>query len=300
MDLKLLLVEDDLEDEQLLCEALIEIEEDRRWCNWRKATIVQVEQLTDALDCLRQERFDVVLLNLSLPDSPALLDTFLEVARCAQGTPIIVLADEEDENLANRLLREGAQDILLKSQLECAPLARSVRYAIERQRRIEAVSASPLLDELTGTLSRQGFYTVARPYVQLALEGHLGLHLANIEICGSPDGTPEDRESCDLLLIRAGEVLRDIFDAPSLIGRVEQRRFGLIAAGLTESTMERLLNRAASKTEEKSSDEPRPARVRFTVSELNNPDGIEDLLGEDSGKFPAAARWHMKTVMLAD
>ena len=52
---KLLVVEDDLEDEQLLCEALIEIEENRQWCNWRSASIVQVDQLADALDCLRRE-----------------------------------------------------------------------------------------------------------------------------------------------------------------------------------------------------------------------------------------------------
>ena len=128
--LKLLVIEDDLEDEALLCEALIEIEEHRQWCNWRTASIVQVEQLSDALDCLRQDSFDAVLLNLSLPDSPVLLDSFLEVTTCAPGTPIVVLADEEDENLANRLLREGAQDIVLKSELECAPLARSLRYAL--------------------------------------------------------------------------------------------------------------------------------------------------------------------------
>ena len=58
------MVEDDLEDEQLLCEALIEIEENRQWCNWRNASVVQVDQLADALDCLRAERFDAILLNL--------------------------------------------------------------------------------------------------------------------------------------------------------------------------------------------------------------------------------------------
>ncbi len=39
-----------------------------------------------------------------------------------------------DEDLANRLLRDGAQDVLVKAELECAPLARAIRYAIERQR----------------------------------------------------------------------------------------------------------------------------------------------------------------------
>ena len=129
-------MEDDLEDEQLLCEALIEIEETRQWCNWRTATVVQVDQLRDALDCLERDHFDAVLLNLSLSDSPTLFDTYLDMQAGAGGTPIVVLADEEDENLANWLLRAGAQDVVLKRELECTPLARSVRYAIERQRGI--------------------------------------------------------------------------------------------------------------------------------------------------------------------
>lgn len=140
--LKILLVEDDLEDADLLAEAFVEIEENRQWCNWRTASVVQVGQLADAIDCLRRDRFDIVLLNLSLPDSPTLLDSFVEVHVNAQGVAIVVLADEADENLANRLLREGAQDVLVKPELECAPLARSIRYAVERQRRALPVHAS--------------------------------------------------------------------------------------------------------------------------------------------------------------
>jgi DNA-binding response OmpR family regulator len=140
--LKILLVEDDLEDAGLLAEAFVEIEENRQWCNWRTASVVQVGQLADAIDCLRRDRFDIVLLNLSLPDSPTLLDSFVEVHVNAQGVAIVVLADEADENLANRLLREGAQDVLVKPELECAPLARSIRYSVERQRRALPVHAS--------------------------------------------------------------------------------------------------------------------------------------------------------------
>jgi DNA-binding response OmpR family regulator len=140
--LKILLVEDDLEDEQLLGEAFIEIEENRQWCNWRSASIVQVGQLADAVDCLCRNTFDIVLLNLSLPDSPTLLDSFVSTHAKARGAPIVVLADEADENLAHRLLREGAQDVLVKPELECAPLARSIRYAVERQRWARPVQAS--------------------------------------------------------------------------------------------------------------------------------------------------------------
>ncbi len=167
--LKLLLVEDDLEDEQLLSEALIEIEENQQWCNWRTSSIVHVEQLADAVDCLRRDWFDVVLLNLSLPDSPALLDSFLETNAHARGTPIVVLADQEDENLANRLLREGAQDVVLKSELECSSLAHSLAICCRAPASHYAIfESSPFVDELTGTLTRQGFLTIARHYAQLS------------------------------------------------------------------------------------------------------------------------------------
>src|ERR1700693_325465 len=155
--LKVLLVEDDPEDEHLLSEALLEIEENRQWCNWRTAGVVHVEQLADALHCLRNDWFDVVLLNLTLPDSPVLLDSFHQVNDCARAAPIIVLADEDDPNLANLLLREGAQDVLLKAELECAPLARSLRYAIERQHRVAMLAPSRLQDDLTEAVDRPRF-----------------------------------------------------------------------------------------------------------------------------------------------
>ncbi len=291
--LKLLLVEDDLEDEQLLCEALIEIEENLLWCNWRNAAVVQVDQLTDALDCLRAERFDAVLLNLSLPDSPSLLNTFLETRACAEGAPIIVLADEEDEHLANRLLRSGAQDVLLKTELECAPLARAVRYAIERQRRAPAVGSSPFVDDLTRTLTREGLIAMGGHYAKLAFDRHIDLLLANLEVADVPGKTPEDREARELILMRSGEVLRDVFETPALVGHLEHCRFGLIIPGMAEDTVETLLQTAAARIEDASA--PCRASVRVSVKELNPQDDIEELF---NGHAPPDC--HMKTAMLAD
>jgi PleD family two-component response regulator len=293
-------VEDDLEDEQLLCEALIEIEENRLWCNWRTATVVQVDQLADALDCLRQDRFDVVLLNLSLPDSPALLDTFLEANACARGTPIVVLADEEDENLANRLLREGAQDVVLKSELECVPLARSLRYAIERQRRNKAPGNSPWVDDLTRTLTRQGFVAIADRYAQLATGSHIDLLLAMVEVHDPAGKTSHDREARDLVLIEAGEVLREAFRAPALIGRLERYSFGLIVSSLEEHRVEALLARAAAEIEAVAAGCGHPVTVRFSVAEFNQNQGVEELLRFTAPNIPAEARCHTKTAMLAD
>ena len=299
--LKLLLVEDDLEDEQLLCEALIEIEENRQWCNWRTSSIVHAEQLADALDCLRRDWFDAVLLNLSLPDSPALLDSFLEAKACARGAPIVVLADEEDENLANRLLREGAQDVVLKPELECRPLARSLRYAIERQRRTAGLRSAPLVDGLTGTLSREAFLTIAGRYAQLSRQSRDMLLMAVIEMGGMAERTQEDREARDILLIRAGEVLRAAFDSPSLIGRIARCRFGVVGSGLTKTTVEALLNRAAADIEDAAVSAGRPpASVRFSVAALDPELSPEEALGEEGEEFAARSQHPMKTVMLAD
>jgi DNA-binding NarL/FixJ family response regulator len=298
--LKLLLVEDDLEDEQLLREALIEIEENRQWCNWRTSSVVHVEQLGDAVDCLRRDCYDVVLLNLSLPDSPALLDSFLEANAYSRGAPIVVLADQEDENLANRLLREGAQDVVLKSQLECSSLAHSLRYAVERQRRASNLRTSPFMDEPTGTLTRQGFLTMAQHCVQLSRHNGTTLLMASVDITGIQNKTQDDREARELLLIRASEVLRAVFDAPSLLGRVESCRFGLIAVGLTKTIVEALLNQAAAGIEDSAASVGWPAKVRYSVAELDSTMVLEELLGEDGDQFAARTHRRWKTVMLAD
>jgi DNA-binding NarL/FixJ family response regulator len=293
-NLNLLVVEDDLEDEQLLCEALIEIEENRQWSNWRGAAIVQVDQLSDALDCLRQQQFDAVLLNLSLPDSPVLLDTFLEAHASAQGAPIIVLADEEDENLANRLIRSGAGDVLLKSELECSLLARSIRYAVERRRSVEDQVPGP---DVTGVLGRQALAFVASHVLRLAFSSHIDTHLAILEIADLPAATSEEREARELFLMHAADVLRDTFPAPVLIGRVEKCRFALILAGPSCGAAEALVARAAQEIE----DILQPlvaATVSFSVNQIVDVEGLAVLLNDRQRE--AEPLWHAKPVMLAD
>jgi DNA-binding NarL/FixJ family response regulator len=66
--------------------------------------------------------FDAILLNLSLPDGDTLLATFGKIQAAAVSRPILILADSGDENLAHTLLRHGAQDVLVKSQIECDAL----------------------------------------------------------------------------------------------------------------------------------------------------------------------------------
>lgn len=299
--MKVLLVEDNLEEEQLLTEVLIEMEENRQWCNWRNASVVHVEQLADALQCLRENRFDVVLLNLTLPDSHALLDSFHKVNDCARAAPIIILADEDDPNLAHLLLREGAQDVVVKSEMETAPFARSLRYALERQRAIAMLAPSWFDDNLTGAVTRPCFLCLGAHYVQFGRLTSFPLLLASVDFPEASEETPADRETRDLVLLRAGEVLASAFQPPALIGRVGRNRFALMTAGFTETTLEALLNRAA--LEIQNTDRRNFhcwGAVRFTITQIQGDVDLDEMLGRDGDEFAGSAHRRAKTAMLAD
>ncbi|MBW4672477.1 MAG: response regulator [Desmonostoc geniculatum HA4340-LM1] len=132
--IKVLLVEDNPGDVFLLQEFLKEV-------NTVVVELMPVERLEKALNHLAKEIFDVILLDLSLPDSQG-IETFVTAYQQAKATPIIVLTGIDDETLATRAMQEGAQDYLVKGQVTGDLLVRSMRYAIERQRADNALRQS--------------------------------------------------------------------------------------------------------------------------------------------------------------
>ncbi|RCJ19722.1 hybrid sensor histidine kinase/response regulator [Nostoc minutum NIES-26] len=132
--IKVLLVEDNPGDVFLLQEFLKEV-------TTARVELQPVERLSEALDCLVNDSFDVMLLDLSLPDSQG-METFVRATHQAKATPIIVLTGLDDETLALRAMQEGAQDYLVKGQVTGDLLVRSMRYAIERQRVEDALRQS--------------------------------------------------------------------------------------------------------------------------------------------------------------
>lgn len=228
--LQLLLVEDSIEDQQMIRDALLEIEEYGPQFNWFKADVVAVDYLCDAIHCLERARFDAVLLDLQLPDSPLVFNTFTQVQLASPGTPVVGLMESGDEGLAYRLLREGAQDVLVKREIECAPLARSLRYAIERQRRSRALRAISFFDDLTGFYSRYGFIALAGHDIAAARVTTAPLTMAILEIAG----LPKDLDTRDLLLLDIAEILQNVFVDATLIGRLDTASFGLAIFGQSE------------------------------------------------------------------
>src|SRR5579884_1971181 len=100
--------------------------------------LTHVSRLTDALERPDLQEFEVVLLDLSLPDAQG-LETLERLQANAPGLPIVVLTGMDDEDLAVRAVREGAQDYLVKGQTDGGLLIRALRYARERKHAVEAL-----------------------------------------------------------------------------------------------------------------------------------------------------------------
>ncbi|MEH2048515.1 hybrid sensor histidine kinase/response regulator [Nostoc sp.] len=133
-NIKVLLVEDNPGDVLLLQELFKEV-------TTVVVELMPVERLYEAVNYLTNEIFDVILLDLSLPDSQG-LETFVIAHNQAKATPIIVLTGINDETLAIRAMQQGAQDYLVKGQVTGDLLVRSMRYAIERQQADNALRQS--------------------------------------------------------------------------------------------------------------------------------------------------------------
>jgi phosphoserine phosphatase RsbU/P len=97
------------------------------------AEIRSTEELSKGLSELAEENFDVVLMDMSLPDGAGLANVSLLRAGAPQ-VPIIVAGDSDDEAVALEAVHAGAHDYLVKGQLTPSWLERSLRYAIERHR----------------------------------------------------------------------------------------------------------------------------------------------------------------------
>jgi len=92
-----------------------------------------VTRLSEGLDYLGEDGIDIILLDLKLPDSQG-IKTFDKVYAQAQNVPIIVLTVTDNDELALEAVQRGAQDYLVKEQVDQKSLVRAIRYAVERKR----------------------------------------------------------------------------------------------------------------------------------------------------------------------
>jgi len=132
--IKVFLIEDDPDDAALIKRMLGKIEKPN-------FIFKHTQNLSDGLKQLKNENFDVLLLDLVLPESMG-LNTFRRTHDQFNKKPIIILTGLSDEDLGVKAVREGAQDYLVKGEFDRQLLARSIEYSIERKHFEEALRES--------------------------------------------------------------------------------------------------------------------------------------------------------------
>ena len=123
--IRVLLIEDNKGDARLIQEIISET-------TWGLFEIQVTEKLLEGIDALSGSIFDMVLLDLSLPDSSG-LDTLAKIQANAPQTPVVVLTGHDDDLMAIEAVRRGAQDFLVKGHIDAELISRAIRYSIERK-----------------------------------------------------------------------------------------------------------------------------------------------------------------------
>ncbi len=121
--IKIMLFEDNMADADLVAEYLE--------LSPLKSQLVTAKRLSEGCEMLQRQKYDVILLDLSLPDSRG-IQTLEKVAKIGADCALIVLTGADDEALSLESLQAGAQDYLVKDHLNGEVLGRSIRYALER------------------------------------------------------------------------------------------------------------------------------------------------------------------------
>jgi two-component sensor histidine kinase/CheY-like chemotaxis protein len=122
--MKILVIEDNIPDMELIRELLYDYRPD-------SYDVLHVERLSAAIPYLSDSGIDIILSDLGLPDSQG-IETLRTLKKYSGDVPIVVLTGLDNEMLGIEALKEGAQDYLVKGQMSGLSLARSLRYAIER------------------------------------------------------------------------------------------------------------------------------------------------------------------------
>jgi len=231
---RVLLVEDDEDDYVLTRDLLVEGFGGRVTVEWASTRSAGLELLTEAL-------FDVALLDFNLGRETG-LDLLREARARGCRTPVIMLTGQDDRTTDLNAMHAGAADYLVKGRVTSDMLERAIRYARERHRLLEEISALSLTDELTGLHNRRAFLTMADQRLQLLERGASLCLLIFADVDGLKAANDTmGHEAGDRLLVDAARVLQSSFRRTDLVARMGGDEFVVLADGATERDAELVL-----------------------------------------------------------
>ena len=219
--IKVLLIEDNPGDARLIREALSDSDILNFELKW-------VDQLETGIELITKDVFDVVLLDLSLPDSHG-METIIGFREHAPAIPIVVLTGLDDEQVALNAVQHGAQDYLIKGQVNSSVIMRSMRYAIERHRLQGELYNLSIIDELTSLYNRRGFFNQAQQFMNTNAQEGNGFYLivADLDRMKQINDT-YGHHMGDLALMDTAVILKEVFRESDIISRMGGDEFTVV------------------------------------------------------------------------
>jgi diguanylate cyclase (GGDEF)-like protein len=205
-----------------------------------RVEIEYAEELRLALERLGKGGIDVTLLDLMLPDSAG-LGTFEQAFAFAPDVPLVVLTDVDDEALAVASVRGGAQDYLVRGEVDRRVLVRALRYAVERHRLLSALRSLSLIDDLTGLYNRRGFTELGVQFLKLARRSGRGASLLFLDLDRfKAINDAHGHHVGDRALVQVGDILRSVFRRSDLLARVGGDEFAVLAPASSDEPADML------------------------------------------------------------
>jgi diguanylate cyclase (GGDEF)-like protein len=279
MNVRVLLVESEPEDVLFLRDVLVEIEAGRYWSNWVHIDTLHAASCAEASAILANEPIDLILLDPDLSDSHGVA-TFRRVQAVAEQIPMILLLGPgaDEAAMGVRMVRDGAQDFLMKRQLDCEPLAHAMCNAIERHRLLTATRACSVMDSLTGLPNRSGFLTFADRDRKLAERVGRRLMIVVAEPKSLDQiATAFGEQRRDLTLVEAADHLRSLTGPTDLLARIGATRFGLAVFETDVETLEEAWARIHAACES------HRIGIGAAIFNVDRPMSLEALLNQAAG-----------------
>lgn len=286
---RVLLIEDNPGDARLIREMVRDMPE-------AGITIDHVTKLAAGLERLAEGGIDIVLLDLTLPDSKG-FPTLRTLQNRSGRVPVIVLTGLEDEDLAVAAVRQGAQDYLVKGQIDSMLLVRSLRHARERHTLQQSIDALSQRDELTGLINRHGFRAYSTNRLLVAGQVGFATHLLLFNIDGLK--TINDRHgnaAGDQAIRDFASLLCGLFEPADIVARLGGSDFVVLAAEVPTRRIDDIEGRLAAAITDHLAAEKRPytmsfsmAAVRIEPADAAKAD-ITEVVARASGRMHAAAR----------
>jgi diguanylate cyclase (GGDEF)-like protein len=232
----ILMVEDNPGDARLIRELFAEVQS----ASFR---VLQCETLTQSIELVAEEAPDVILLDLSLPDSSG-LDTLRHIQAAGVDAPVVVLTGLDDEGIALEAVSEGAQDFLVKGQISASRLYLSIRHAMDRHRMQSTLRSLSLEDELTGLYNRRGFQEASRGLLDLTRRMNRKCLLVAVDMDGLKQINDQfGHQEGDKAIAETARVLRRTFRQTDLVARVGGDEFLVLAVDVSNDQSATILGK---------------------------------------------------------